>query len=213
METRRMKWAVKTAGAGALALMMAMPAFAASRNDRDDRSRTTQSQNRDRGSSRTYRDNERVQVQGRVSSFSRERDGYRVYLDRGRDSYWVPNSYFRSRGRDLRVGISIGLAGIFRGGAIYVDAVSWPGDRGYRDDGYYGRDSLAGTVVNIDRRADYAEVRDARSGRVVRVDFRDARDRRLTVDDLRRGDYVELSGNWSGGYFEAYDIDAVRDRR
>ena len=71
---------------------------------------------------------------GSIRSFSRERDGYRVQLDRGRESFWVPQSYFRNRGRSL------------------------------------------------------------------------------DIRDLRRGDSVELSGTWYGGGFEAYGIDAIRDR-
>ena len=58
-----------------------------------------------------------------------------------------------------------------------------------------------------------AEIRDERSRRVVRVDFR-REDRRgtLGLEDMRRGDYVELSGAWSGGVFDAYGIEAIRDR-
>lgn len=205
MKSTREKWAVKAAGAGALALMLAVPSFAQSRGGE----RRTESR-----STRTYRDNERVTVQGHVSSFSRERDGYRVQLDRGRESYWVPQSYFRNRGRDLRVGISIALGGIFRAGSIYVDAVSWPDDRGYRDGAAYN-DFLGGIVERVDYRGGYADIREDRSGRMVRVEFRD-RDRRgrLSLDDVRRGDYVELSGSWgSRGIFDAWSIDSVRDTR
>ena len=67
-------------------------------------------------------------MSGKVTSFNRERNGYRVQLDRGRDSYWVPSSYFRGRGRDIRVGINVGLGGIFRGGSIYVGSGAWAGD-------------------------------------------------------------------------------------
>ena len=211
MNIERKKWAVKAAGAGALALMMAVPSFAQSRDgrssQRNDRGRTET-----RNESRSYRNNERVSAQGRVQSFSRERDGYRVQLDRGRDSYWVPQSYFRNRGRDLRVGVSVVLGGIFRGGSIYVDSVSWPDDRGSR--GGYNDSYLTGVVQRVDLRRGEAEVREDRSGRVVRVDFRDTGHRsRLGVEDLRRGDYVELSGNWSGGgYFAVDSIEAIRDR-
>jgi hypothetical protein len=182
--------------------MMAVPSFAQSRNSRDHRSE----------SSRTYRNNERVSVQGRVQSFSKERDGYRVQLDRGRDSYWVPQSYFRNRGRDLRVGVSVVLGGIFRGGAIQIDAVNWPDDGGYRNNGNYGS-SLTGIVERVDAYRGTAEIRDQRSGRTVRVDFRDSgRRSRLGIDDMRRGDYVELSGDWNGGSFDVYSIEAIRDR-
>ena len=202
MENTRKQWVVKAAGAGALTMLLAVPSFGQSRNGRDGRR-----DDRDRQTTtlRTYRDNERVSAQGRVQSFSHERDGYRVYLDRGRESYWVPQSYVR--GRDLRVGVSISLGGVFRRGAVYVDAVNWP-DGG----GYYDNQLLTGVVERVDARRGLAEIRDRRSGRVVEVDFRSDRRGRLGVEDLRRGDYVELSGSWSRGAFDVYDIEAVRDR-
>lgn len=238
MEDSRAKWVVKAAGAGALALMLALPSFAQSRgdsrrgrDDRGDRGRNESSRgndsrrddgdwrdhnrdNRDNRDNRTYRDNERVSAHGRVTSFSRERDGYRVHLDRGHESYWVPQSYFRNRGRDLRVGVSIVLGGVFRGGSVYVDDVNWPDDGGYRD-GYYGSDYVSGYVQRVDQRRGTAELRDDRSGRIIVVAFRNAgRYERLGVEDLRRGDFVELSGSWArGGVFEAYDIDSIRDGR
>lgn len=214
MESKSKQWVVKAAGVVALALMTAAPTFAQSRGERDsrnDRGRT-QSQRRDNSSSqqRTYRDNERVQMQGRVSSFTHERDGYRVRLDNRRESYWVPQSYFRNRGRGISVGVQIVLGGIFRGGSVYVDDVNWPngayGNSGY-DNGY-----LAGTVERVDYRYGTAEIRDTRSGRIVRVEVRDSSRRGLDFSDMRRGDYVEFSGNWRGGTFEAYNIDAIRDR-
>ena len=208
MKNKREKWVVKAAGAGALALLLAVPSFAQSRNERG----RNEPQRRESASGRTYRDNERVSVQGKVQSFTRERDGYRVQLDRGRESYWVPQSSFRNRGRDLRVGVAVVLGGIFRGGSIHVDAVSWPDDGRYGDRGSYSGDVLAGVVERVDVRYGTAEVRDQRSGRIVSVAFRTGRRSRLGIEDLRRGDYVELSGAWSGRRFEAYDIEAVRDR-
>lgn len=215
MNIERTQWAVKAAGAGALALMLAVPTFAQSRGGRDprndDRGRS-QATRRDDSPSRTYRNNERISAQGRVQSFTRERDGYRVQLDRARESYWVPQSYFRNRGRDLRVGVSIALGGIFRGGSIYVDSVSWPEDRGSRNGAYDAY--LTGIVERVDVRRGTAEIRDQRSGRIVHVDFRDTRRRSsLGIEDMRRGDSVELSGDWSGGgIFEVHSIEAIRDR-
>ncbi len=212
MESKSKQWVVKTAGVVALALMTAAPTFAQSRGERgsrDDRGRS-ESYRRDNSSSRTYRDNDRVSVRGQVSSFSRERDGYRVRLSGRRESYWVPQSYFRNRGRGLSVGVQIVLGGVFRGGSVYVDDVNWPDgayDRYGYDNGY-----LAGTVERVDYRYGTADIRDNRSGRIVRVDMRDSGRRGLDFNDMRRGDYVELSGRWSGGVFEAYNIDAIRDR-
>ncbi len=110
MKTESMRWLGRAAGAGVLALTLAAPALQAqSFND----------QHRGRNDNTARRDNERFSVQGRVTSFSRERDGYRVQLDRGRDSYWVPQSYFRD-GHNLRVGIGVTLGGILAWGMVPV---------------------------------------------------------------------------------------------
>jgi len=212
MSTTSRKWAVKAAGAGALALLLAAPSFA---QPRDGRTQGTRRDNRSNDSSnRTYRENERVTAEGRVQSFSRERDGYRVQLDRGRYSYWVPQSYFRSRNRGLSVGLSLRLGGVFRRGAIYVDAVNWPGDRGYGNSGYDAR-SVTGIVDRVDVRSDTVWLRDDRSGKLIAVEMRGSgRGRGNDLRDLRRGDYVELSGQWlRGGVFEAYRIEDLRNRR
>ena len=230
MESSRvMKW-VKTAGAGALAFMLAAPTFAQSRGDarrgdsnrgrtetRNDSRNNSRGHDDNRSENRSYRDNDRVTVQGKVTSFSRERDGYRVQLDRNRGSYWVPDSYFHNnrggRNRGLQVGVSIVLGGIWRGGSVYVDDVNWP------DDGYYGSsygsDYVAGYVERLDYRRGIAEVRDERSGRTVVVEFRNGgRYERLNFEDMRRGDFVEVSGAWNrGGVFTAYDIQSIRNGR
>ena len=193
------KWAMNGAAAGALALLLATPAFAQSRGDwnRNDSNRSTQNgqwngndsnrgtqndqrnhgdsnrnmQNKRRDNNNgSYRENQRVNVSGNVTSFNRERNGYRVQLDRGRDSYWVPEATFGRRARDLRAGLSISLGGVFRGGTIWL--------------------------------------RDDRSGRVIAAETS-----RRDLRDVRRGDFVELSGQWIRGSFEVARIDNVRGRR
>jgi hypothetical protein len=214
--------AVKTAEIGSLALLLATSAFADSRHQ--DGTWRDNDRGRDRGQSQSsgqHRENDRVTMQGHIQSFTHERGGYRVRLDRGYDSYWVPESYFRSRARDLRVGVSISLGGIFRDGSIYVDAVDWP-DGGYGggyNDGYGYRDGynngfVAGVVDRIDYRRGTLLLRDDRSGRVIEVDMRSDRYGRLNIDDLRRGDYVELSGDWvRGNIFAARRVESVRNGR
>ena len=159
-------------------------------------------------------------MEGRITSFNRERDGYRVYLNGSRHSFWVPNVRLRHFGRDLRVGLSIRLGGIFRAGVIAVDVLGWPGydDRYYDRDGYYDRgyadDYVRGYVTDISYRRGVLLLRDDRSGRTIEVDVRDTRRSRLDVNDIRRGDYVTLSGTWRGGrVFEAYEIDSIGSRR
>src|SRR4051812_43477999 len=129
MKTTVTQWATKAAGAGAIALLLATPAFAQSRGgwkrnnkNKDRKGQASQRNNtnndrngqgsyqRDNGNrsndNNSYRENQRINATGKVTSFNRERDGYRVQLDRGQ-SFWVPQSKFGNRSRDLRVGVSI----------------------------------------------------------------------------------------------------------
>ena len=202
-EGKHMKTNRVAVAAIALTALVSSSAFADSRPQdrtwRDGNDRRSES-------SRRYRDNERVTVQGRVSRFTRERDGYRVWLDRGNYSYWVPSS--RMRGRNLSVGLSVVLGGIFRGDVVYVD------DLGYA--GGYGRDYVSGVVERIDYRRANVTLRDQRAGRYVTVDMDrlDRNGRGVDFNDLRRGDYVTIAGDWErGNVFEAFRIDSVRNGR
>jgi hypothetical protein len=214
MKTTVTKWATKAAGAGAIALLLATPSFAQSRGDfnrnNDDRNGQTSARDHGNGSydNNSYRENQRINETGKVTSFSRERDGYRVQLDRGNHSFWVPQSTFGSRARDLRAGVSITLGGIFRGGSIFVDAVSWP-DQYDRGRGY-DRNFVRGVVDRVDYRTGTVWLRDDATGRVITADV----DGRSAIRSLRRGEYVELTGQWiRGGIFDVARIDNVRSRR
>jgi len=218
MKTTKMKSrsVVNVAGAGALALLMATSAFAAPQRGNDERrddSYRGQTQSRRSDDRSGYRENQRVNATGKITSLTRENGGYRVQLDRGRESYRIPASSIRNRGNDLRVGVSIVLGGIFRGGRIDVDAVSWPGNGGYRNNGGYRDDYVSGVVERVDRRSGVLVLRDA--GRTIEVDMRDTvRSSRVDFSDLRRGDVVTLSGQWTrGGLFAADRIDSVRSGR
>src|SRR5437762_56074 len=208
MKTTMSKWATKAAGAGAIALLLATPAFAQSRGGWNQNQNRNQDQNQRRDSrdnqrgTNDYRENQRINASGRISSFSHERDGYRVRLEGNDRPFWVPQSSFGNRARDLRAGISIGLGGVFRGGSIYVDAVSWPNDGyGYDNRGGYGsgydRGFVRGVVERVDYRDGTLRVRDEASGRIITADVRS------NLRGVRRGDFVELSGQWiRGGIFE-----------
>jgi|SRR5690349_8314896 len=212
------------AAVGVLAVAMSTSAFATpapargdnnrGNDNRDSYDNRRETRNEGRTDSRSYRDNQRVNTSGRVTSLSRENGGYRVQLDRGRDSYWIPESRVRNHRNDLRVGISVVLGGVFRGGRIDVDAVSWPGDGGYRNGGY-GNDDVRGVVERVDYRDGVLLLRDASTRQTIEVDMRDTRrSSRIDFSDLRRGDYVELSGQWlRGGRFVAEGIDSVDSRR
>lgn len=218
MKTTVTQWATKAAGAGAIALLLATPAFAQSRGDWNRNNNTNNDRNgqgsyqRDNGNrsndNNGYRENQRINASGKVSSFSRERDGYRVQLDRGQ-SFWAPLSTFGNRARDLRAGVSISIGGIFRGGTIYADAVSWPDqyDRGYGN-GYDGG-FVRGVVERVDYRNGTLWLQDDASGRLITADVNGR-----SLRNLRRGEYVELTGQWiRGGVFDVARVENIRTRR
>lgn len=182
-----------TAAAGAVSMLLSSaPLFAAPQQRGD---------YRDRGDDRGYQTSrdERVENRGRVRSFNRERDGYRVYLEGDNRPYWVPSSRLD---RGLSVGLDISFGGIFRGGVVNVDAVTWPDHRGYNNyDRNYGNASeLRGVVERVDYRDHTIWLRNR--GQVTRVDVN-----RRDLRSVRRGDRISLEGRWTrGGDFEAYRI-------
>jgi hypothetical protein len=175
--------------------------------NRNDANRSAQYQRRDNNNYSGYRENQRINMSGRVTSFRRERDGYRVQLDRGRESYWVPQATFGNRARELRSGVSISLGGVFRGGSVYVDAVNWP-DNGYgygRGGGYYDNGFVRGVVDRVDYRSGTIWLRDDATGREIA-----AQTYGRGFGGLRPGDYVQLDGQWIRGTFAVTRIDNVR---
>jgi len=166
-------------------------------------------------------------MEGRVRSFSRDGSGYRVQLDRDSRWYRVPQSAFRGRHNDLRIGVSLRFSGYFGGGDdFYVDSCDFIGDNGYYSDDYRYRDNrgygnngteyVRGIVEQVDYRRGTLSLRDDRTGRRVNVFMAGGNRNRRGVDlsDLRRGDVVTLAGDWHrGGTFEAYRVDSVRNGR
>jgi hypothetical protein len=163
-----------------------------------------------------HRDDQRVTVDGHVRAIHHERDGYRVELDKGGYSFWVPENALRNRNNDFRVGVSVRLGGIFRGGVIIVDAVEWPPVAPFPSRRMHD-DMLRGTIERIDARHATLLVREERSGRLVHVDVMQSDHdwtRPHDFDDLRRGDVVVMSGDWTRGRdFNAYRIEDVHARR
>jgi len=205
------------AATAALSLLVASSASAEDRHRdgtwRDNRGSTRDNRGYNNDNGRHETRNDRFNEHGRISRFTRERDGYRVWLDRGDRGYWIPSS--RLGGRRLSVGLDIRLGGIFNGGYWEVDTLGYPGDPYYNDgyygNGYYSNGILSGRVERVDFRYGTLLLRDDRSGRLIDVDMRSTEYRRgLSLDDLRRGDRVTLSGSWGGGAFHAYRIDGVR---
>jgi hypothetical protein len=142
-----------------------------------------------------HHENDRVTAEGKVSRFTPERDGYRVQLENDHESYFVPRS--RLGGHDLSIGIRLRLGGIFRGGMIYVDDFGWnePYGRDYRD---HRDETLRGTVIRVNYRLGSIVVR-ASNGDTIRVDTRDidSRGPALDIGEIRRGDTVEIRGDWA----------------
>lgn len=205
---------VKLTGTAALATLLATSAFADSRHQ----DTTNRYNSNDRSQSDNYsgghRENERISLQGKITSFSRENSGYRVRIDNRNESFWVPDSYVRNRTRDLRIGVNISLGGVWRGGSVYVDAVTWPDayNNGYNN--AYNNDFVRGVVDRVDFRRSTVWLREDRSNRMIEVNVRNGRRGRLGIDDLRRGDRIELSGGWTrNGLFVADRIESVRSGR
>ncbi len=130
---------------------------------------------------------------GRVSHVERFGSGYHVFVSGARYPFLIPHAHYRPN--RFRVGLIVSLAGYYN-------------SRGYYD--YYeGNDRyddrvLRGTVQSVDHRRDAFVLRDDRTGRHVTVVTRDRRER------VRRGEYVEVTGDWARrGVFEAYDVDRL----
>ncbi|HKO57537.1 MAG TPA: hypothetical protein VJ276_16815 [Thermoanaerobaculia bacterium] len=87
-------------------------------------------------------------------------------------------------------------------------------DAGRHQQRYDDNDVLRGVVNRVDFRRSTVWLREDRTGRLIEVDLRGERRGRLDIRDLRRGDRVELSGDWlRGGVFAANRIDGVRNGR
>lgn len=127
------------------------------------------------------------------------RGDYRVWVGGSRYPFHVPASHYR-RNR-WGVGVEIRIGGIYNPGGYYD----------YYEDGYRDsrrNDYVRGVVVDVDRRS--FVLRDDRSGERLRV-LMVGRDR--TFDHIRRGDYIEVTGDWTRGVFEGYRADILDSRR
>ena len=178
---------------------------------------SAQGPSRGQGYDRGHRDNERVTVEGRIRTIRRERDGYRVELDRGGESFWVPERSLRSHAGEFRVGRSVRLAGLFRGGIINVDIVDWPPYPPVPERRREVTGLVRGVIERIDYRHDLLVLRQEESGRLITVNMIRA-DRRwnraVDFDHLRRGDFISLAGDWTpAGRFSCYRIENIRTRR
>jgi hypothetical protein len=142
--------------------------------------------------------------EGRISRIERWNGGYRVYIGGALYPFFVPEARFRLFG--WRVGLSVNLGGYWNplGYYDYYDSEPY----GYYPTTITTAGYLRGVVESVDYRRGSMVIRDDASGSFVTVMMRGGDPR---FDSLRNGDYVDLSGDWVRGYFEAVRVDNVDD--
>jgi hypothetical protein len=150
-----------------------------------------------------------------VDRFERHRNGYRVWIGGGLYPIFIPFSYWRFH--PLHVGLFVGFGGYWDplGYWSVYDYSPYAYDRygyGYssRYDDAYTSGTIRGVVESVDFRRGTLVINDEISRQFVTVTM--PRDRRM--DDIRAGDYVEFSGDWTrGGVFNAYRLDRLDEGR
>jgi hypothetical protein len=198
MKTTR-SFAARIAGAGSLALLLSAPIFAAPQ----DHSRETRAEFRA----------DRLSTQGRISAVSHEGERFRVTLDHGNYSYWVPAGTVGTR--NLRIGASVRLGGIIAGDDVNVDLLAMPGEPYYEADPNYravpmgSTGWMTGVVQRVDRHLGYLTIRDEASGETVKVDVRHMNLRKpVNVWGINAGERISVNGSWERkGTFDADRIE------
>lgn len=164
---------------------------------------------RNRGYSPSYGRGNAFYHDGRISRIEHWNGGYRVWFGGFGYPFFIPEARFRLF--NWRVGLSVHLGGYWNplGYYDYYDGVD-----PYYAGGYAYAPSVAtsgylrGVVESVDYRRGSMVIRDDASGSFVTVMMRGDDPR---FDSLRNGDYVDLSGDWVRGYFQAYRVDNVDD--
>lgn len=175
------------------------------RDSRSFQSRGFDRREGDRGFVRGGFDGRRnVFFDGHVSRFTHERGGYRVWLDRGRDSFWVPEARWNLW--PLRVGLGIRFGGYWDpAGYYYVNDIGAYGSPAYT------QGAVRGVVESIDYASGTLVLHDDISGAFVTTVMAGGDPR---MASLRPGDWVDLSGSWSRrGLFQAYGVVDIRNGR
>lgn len=147
----------------------------------------------------------RITYQGHVTSMVADGAGYRVTLDNGGYSYWVPAATITDR--NVRMGDFVRLDGYGNNGIVTVDSVAWLGGPNYTpyNSQPYNQPmyssapvgTMTGVVQSINRHYNYVTVRDQVTNRLVKIDVRrmDTRDS-INVWRLRPGDRINVTGGW-----------------
>lgn len=207
----------RLAGIGAAALLLGTSAFA------DGRPLFATVSVADQGRDYERRDHDRrnVSVEGRVTNITREREGYRVTLDRGDHSFWVRDLNAGRHGHGaLRIGVNIRIGGVYepRYGYVVADTYDWL-DEGpvVAPPAYRSEVLIRGRIDRVSRRDETLWLR-LDDGRMVNVDMTRNdrhwnRNRGIDIGDLHRGDRVTLSGNWTRrDLFSVNHVESIRSR-
>lgn len=159
----------------------------------------------DRGGARNdhYRGGSRQPYhhRGRITKYHRYNDGYRVWIAGAPYPFFVPDWYYRRS--PFRIGVVIDLGGYYNPGGYYD----------YYDGAYagssYSNGILRGVVESVDYRRDTFVIRNEATGSFVTVAMRGYG---RWDNEVRPGDYVEISGDWRrNGLFEARRVDLLDD--
>jgi len=152
-----------------------------------------------------------MQFGGRINRFEHENGGFRVWVDGGRFPIFIPEARIGLFPR-LRIGLALNFGGYYdpRG---YLEAYDYYGYDGayvgapvYSPS--YSSGLLRGIVESVDYRRGTLVVRDDASGAFVTAIIRDRR-----MEELRPGDYAEISGDWTrSGVFEGLRLEDDRGR-
>lgn len=165
---------------------------------------------RGRGYSPSYGRGDAYYRDGRISRIEHWNGGYRVWLGGVSYPYFIPEARFRLF--NWRVGLSIHLGGFWNplGYYDYYDGVDpyYGGGYAYVPGTVATSGYIRGVVESVDYRRDSMVIRDDASGSFVTVMMRGDDPR---FNSLRNGDYVDLSGDWVRGYFQAYRVDNIDD--
>jgi len=144
---------------------------------------------------------DRISTQGQITSISREGSDYRVVLNHGSYTYYVPAPMIHSR--DIRIGDQVRIGGVVSGDAVNADYIAFSGEPTYTTDPMYravpfGLSGwMSGTVLNVNRRLNYVTIRDDASGLPVKIDVRNMDTKHsVNVWRTRPGDHISVNGSW-----------------
>jgi len=172
-----------------------------------------------------YNSGSRFYGRGRIDRVVPYHGGYRVWLGGWGYPFFVPYRFYDPF--RFRIGLFVGF-NAFYDPLGYYSVYGWPGYYPgyypyayppaayvgtYRDGNYDGyNDSVVrGVVESIDLHTGLVVLNDEASRRSVTA-ILPPRDRR--VDEIRVGDYIELSGGWThSGQFDADTLDRFEPRR